>query len=183
MFEPLSIAVGAHLLAGYASLRNHSRPNSAVSSEARVVSDGAQEVVRAAERSETLFGEKARVLSSLNLLAAECSNAGWDGGDAQPLNLAALLAAESIIRALPEGIPVPEVAAEPDGEISLDWFRSRHCLFSLSVGTSSQLAYAWLDGANRGHAVASFDGVQLPDRVIQEIQKIMGPVDAALRAA
>jgi hypothetical protein len=140
-------------------------------------------VVELAERSQVLFGEKALALSRLAELAADCAQQGWDGQDALAIDPIALLSAKRFIRALPGGIPLPEFAPEPDGSISLDWIQSPNRLFSLSVGHSNRLAYAWLDGTDKAHGVARFDGQNVPPRVLEDIKSIMGQGRAGLRIA
>ncbi len=81
--------------------------------------------------------------------------------------------AEALVRALPGRIPLPEFAPEPDGSVSLDWIQSRSRMFSLSVGIGTRLAYVWLDGADKGHVVARFDGLNVPPRVLEGIHTIM----------
>jgi hypothetical protein len=85
-----------------------------------------------------------------------------------------VLMGRRFLRLLPESVPLPEFAPEPDGFISLDWIRSPNRLFSLSIGRSNRLAYAWLDGADRGHGVARFDGQNVPARVLEGIKGILG---------
>jgi hypothetical protein len=148
--------------------------NTAVSREAYSVRKAAAKIVESIERSVALFGEKAAALSRLAALATECMQADWDGADAAAIDPLAVLFARRFLRALPESLPLPEFAAEPDGSISLDWIRSRNRLFSLSVGRSNRLAYAWLDGADRGHGVARFDGQNVPARVLEGIKGILG---------
>lgn len=148
-------------------------PNSAVSDEAQSLARTACALVRAAEGTQSLFGEKAKMLSQLRALANDCAQRGWDGAGAFAIDPAALQNAEDFVRALPEGIPLPECAPEPDGAISLDWIQSRHRLFSLSIGPSNRLAHAWLDGADRGHGVDRFDGVSVPERVLSLIKSIL----------
>ncbi|MGQ0525247.1 MAG: hypothetical protein ACT4P8_16500 [Betaproteobacteria bacterium] len=116
---------------------------------------------------------KVNAISRIWALANECSRPDWDGNGACPLDERAALAAVDFIRALPEGVPLPDLASEPDGSISLDWIQSRNRLFSLSVGPSNRLVYAWLDGADKGHAVARFDGVCAPPRILSGIEGIM----------
>jgi hypothetical protein len=182
MPEPVSIALGLYL-AGYASLRAYARPGTAVSEEACIVGQLAAGVADAAQGSEALFGPKVPALEALAALARECAESGWDGYDAKPINPWAVQAAERIIRALPEGLPVPEVSAEPDGDVALEWLESRYRRLSLSVGTDARLAYAWMDGTDKGHAAAGFDGARLPERLVAEIRRIMSPAGASLRAA
>lgn len=180
MLETISI-VGIGLV-GYASLYAHAHESSAISSEAQAVRKAASAVVEAAERSQVLFGEKSVAISQIVSLANECAETGWDGDTAAPIDQAAIDTAVKFIRALPRDVPLPEFAPEPDGSISLDWIRSRNRLFSLSVGSTSRLAYAWLDGSDRGHGVAQFDGQRIPPRVIEGIFGVMNHGNATLRS-
>jgi hypothetical protein len=170
-------------LSGHLALQALAGGNSAVSRESNVVQSAATGVVESAERSIALFGEKAAALSRLAGLAAECTELGWDGEDAAAIDQGAVRLVARIVRILPDGIPLPELAPEPDGSISLDWIQSRHRLFSLSVGLGNRLAYAWLDGADRGHGVALFDGQKIPPRILEGIRDIVGPGHAGLWVA
>jgi hypothetical protein len=85
----------------------------------------------------------------------------------------ALLLAERFVRLLPEGFPAPEFAIEPDGLISLDWIRSPGQLVSLSIGRCERVAYAWLDGAEKGHGVADCEGSTIPANLAELIKRIL----------
>ena len=80
---------------------------------------------------------------------------------------------------------MPEVGVDPDGAVALDWMVSRHRMLSISVaGNSDRLAYAWLDGTDRGNAVAKFDRDAVPIRLMQAILALtVAPADAGVRAA
>ncbi len=168
---------------GYSALNGYARYSSGVSNEAGALMEAAGAVVQAAEDSQSLFGEKAAALSLLQRLAADCADQGWDGADACPIDRTALRNSKDFVRALPDSFPLPECAAEPDGSISLDWIQTSHRIFSLSVGPSSRLAYAWLDGADCGHGVESFDGVSIPPRILFAIKAVIGYEHSRLRAA
>jgi len=146
---------------------------SAVSQEAQTVRAQAACVVRIFEQSEALFGAKKEAISQLMALAAEDQAA-------DPI---AVLVAEKFLRALPNAIPLPEFSIDPDGSISLDWIKTRNQIFSLSIGANSRVAFAWLDGTDKGHAVARFDGQRIPERVIEGITSITTNGNAALRVA
>jgi hypothetical protein len=152
---------------------------SAVSTEARAVRQAASEVVERAERTRT-FGRKAEAISQIWALANECASHDWNGEGALPIGQLAVFEAAAFIRALPEGIPLPEFAPEPDGSISLDWIWSRSRIFSVSVGPSDRLAYAWLDGTDKGHAVARFDRERIPDRILEGIKGFLQSANAAV---
>lgn len=170
-------------LSGHLALQALAGGGSAISPEARAVHEAATKVVKLTEESLALFGEKATALSQLSALEAECAEQGWDGAGATPMDPIAISLARRFVRALPDGIPLPEFAPEPDGSISVDWIASRTRLFSLSIGHSNRLAYAWLDGADKGHGVAGFDGRNVPPRVLDDIKHIVGHGYAGLRAA
>lgn len=182
MLEPVSI-VGLHL--GIAALYALARPGSAVSDEAGLVQARAEEMVDRVESSDALFGGKTAVMSALWGLAQSHSEVGWDGGEALPVDRRALSLAAAFVRALPDDCPMPDAAVDPDGAVALDWMVSRHRMLSISFsGDSDRLAYAWLDGTDRGSAVARFDRTTVPRRLLQAIQALSDqPDDVALRAA
>ena len=180
MLEPLSI--GACLFS-YGVLSPHGRGSSAVSYEAEALRKAQTVLAESVERSQALFGVKAAAISQLRTLASECAVPDWDGNGAEPLDPVAGANAEEFLRALPGELPLPELAAEPDGSVSLDWIQSRTRVFSVTVGASRRLAYAWLDGSDRGHAVSRFDGNGIPLRVLQGIREIVNYGHASLRAA
>jgi hypothetical protein len=128
---------------------------------------------KSVEKSQALFGGKAVVIGQIWALVNECSEPGWDGDGAGPVDRFAAFKAAEVIRALPARLPLPEVTPEPDGAISLDWIRSRSRVFSLTVGSSARLASAWVDGSDRGYAVVRFDGQVVPNRILQGIDEIM----------
>lgn len=53
-----------------------------------------------------------------------------------------VFAATSFARLLPWSLPFPEVAPDPDGEISFDWFGGSGKMFSVSVNSAGRIAYA-----------------------------------------
>lgn len=113
---------------------------------------------------------KASVLSQIQALVTERARSGWDANEAEPVSECAAIRAADFICALPEGFPLPELAPEPDGSISLDWIRSRNWILSLSIGTSDRLPYAWVEGADRGHAVGIFDGKNISPGILARIK-------------
>lgn len=156
-----------------------------MSSEARVVHACAGAIFDRVERSDALFGGKTAVISKLWDLARSHAEAGWDGGEAAPADRQAIVRASAFIRALPDDCEMPEVGVDPDGAVTLDWMVSRHRMLSISVaGNSDRLAYAWLDGTDRGNAVAKFDRDTVPIRLMQAILALtVAPADAGVRAA
>ena len=158
---------------GFTALYTLAHAGSAVSNEAQAVQQLAEAVVRGVERSEALFGAKSKAISELWKVANECASPDWDGNGANAITGSVVFNAVAFIRAMPDRAPLPEFAPEPDGSISLDWIQSSTRLFSVSVGLRDRLPYAWLDGADRGHAVAAFDRARVPQRILEGIDAIM----------
>jgi hypothetical protein len=157
--------------------------STALSGEGRFVFDAATESVKSAEGSEAMSGNKNAVLSDLAKLGTDYADEGWDGGNAAPIDPVAMISVRRFIYALPDDIPMPELAPEPDGSVSLDWGESKTRLFSLSIGPNNWLAFAWLDGADKGHATAQFDGVNIPSLIVDQIRKLVVNARAPIRAA
>ena len=147
--------------------------NTGSSEESKIFYRAASNFAHNYEQSRALFGKKEDAISQLDELVVECAETGWDGDGALPLNDKAAAIAEQFIRAIPNNLPMPEFAPEPDGCISLDWIQSRQRLLSLSVGPTERLAYAWLNGTDKGHGVVRFDGERVPRLIEETLRWIM----------
>jgi hypothetical protein len=102
--------------------------------------------------SHTVRDARERLLDDLDSLRLEASIRGWDGYDAEPLNLDAYDFAKTFIKALPTTSPIPELNADPDGEVSLDWSFGKRRALTVSVGPTGRCTFAWVHGqrSNRG---------------------------------
>lgn len=168
MFEPVSVAA----VSGYAiALSLTVRTGGAISTEASLVRASAARILESRERSIALFGAKSLVIDRIHELAA----------DEVSVLHSVINRASDVVRALPDDVPLPDVAVDPDGSISFDWISSRTRVFSLSVGESSRVAFAWIDGTDRGHGVARFERDVIPSRVLAGIREVMS--GAAVRVA
>lgn len=182
MLEPVSTGLSL-LWLGHAALCSASRPGSAVSDEARLVTAAIASIEASTERSHFLFGAKASALASLQGLAHEYAENLPSGNVSSGLNAVAIRLAMDFVRALPDPLPMPEFALEADGAISLDWIRSSHRMLSISVDDSRRLAYTWIDGTDKGRGVLYFDGVAVPPRLLYDIRRIVVDGDTTVRAA
>lgn len=157
-----------------------SRPASAISSEAWHVRSHAERIIGQVESSAALFGSRMSTINALKNLTKTHAETGWDGFEAAPVKQGAIALAVDFIRVLPEDCPMPEIDVDPDGSVSLDWVASRYQMLSISFsGESNRLAYAWLDGTDRGNAVARFDGQAIPPRLMEAIAAASKVVDGA----
>lgn len=164
---------------GYAALAAYARPTSAVSPEAGQVCEASSEVMRSREESESLFGQKMLALSRLQSAVAEV----FVDEEQEAVKSQVLRNAEQFLIALPDDLPSPEFSVEPDGAVSLDWIDSRTRMFSVSVTESERLAYAWLNGSDRGHGVARFRSPEPPRALVSLMQSFVSDYATVLRAA
>lgn len=125
------------------------RPDRGLSQAADELADRMVGLVSALREPLSLGGGYREAISSLNEVAEGAADADWDGYGAVPVNASALDHAARLIGVLPTNLPVPEVGADPDGEISLEWFRDADWVFSVSVGARGQLSYAGRFGRSR----------------------------------
>lgn len=94
--------------------------------------------------SYTVRDARERLLDDLDRLCLEASNQGWDGYGAEPVNRDAYDFAKTFIKALPTTSPLPELNADPDGEVSLDWSFGKRRALTVSVGPTGRCTYAWV---------------------------------------
>lgn len=151
---------------------------SAVSDAAARMQEVIGELSRSNERMQFLSGNEAEFSARLRtaldgLVTDDCQYAVPAG---------AVALASRLIRTLPRDLPSPEVAIDPDGAISLDWIPSRTRAFSISVGDSDRLAYAWMNGSDRGHGAVRFAD-SVPRSLLSQLKEIVAHDTAPLRVA
>lgn len=82
----------------------------------------------------------------------EASQGGWDGYGAKSIDPFAYMYARFFVNALPNTAPIPEVSADSDGEVALDWFFGHRKALTVSIGSTGRCTFAWMNGqsTNRG---------------------------------
>lgn len=85
-----------------------------------------------------------RLVSEIENVVRESAVTGAVPVDADTKRMAIKLAT-----LLPASIPIPEIALDPDGEISFDWLGPANKIFSVSVDRNGRLAFAGRFGENK----------------------------------
>lgn len=101
----------------------------------------------------------------------ECSNPNWDAHGAEPVERETLRNAYLFIEALPYGYPLPSIGAEPDGHITLEWYRATNWILSVSVSAEGVLYYAALLGDEDPRGTCRFDG-EVPKTILFWIRRV-----------
>ncbi len=97
--------------------------------------------------------------------AQQASTDDWDGSGARRVSDLAAFHAIRLLRHVPGTVPVPDVFADPDGDVVLDWSRNTRWTFSVSVTPRGELHYAGLFGDGRLRGREPFFTDELPDTV------------------
>ena len=150
------------------------RGNSGVSEESRALEKAATQLVSKSREAVSLNTAKNALVSRLWAMVEECSEADGNGYEAAPLSLAAVGQALEFIGAWPLENDLPDCAPEPDGSVNLEWIYTKHRRATVSLDGSARLAFAWLDGANKGRGVAAFQDGKVPHGIVESVRSIRG---------
>lgn len=102
----------------------------------------------------------------------ECSSEGWDGERAKPISVEVLRCARRFLSSFPLGMEAPEVGAEPDGAITLEWYRSPNKVISISINPDGWMYYAALIGTSKRHG-ADFSLMGVSDDLVEIISQVV----------
>lgn len=101
----------------------------------------------------------------------DCSSENWDGYGAKPVSIDSVNEAREFISRLPSIFPMPEIVAEPSGEIGLEWYKDKNKLFALSFNGRKIIAYAGIFGSNKTHGVEYFEN-SIPSIIIDSLKRL-----------
>ena len=107
-----------------------------------------------------------------DIVESKCTE-GWDGYDAAPVSEQTLKEAYKFISLLPPSLPVPEeISADPDGDISLEWYRNTNYLLTISISEKKTISYAGVFGPySKVHGTEYFD-FKIPKSILDNIKKL-----------
>ena len=119
------------------------------------------------------FGMRAKgVFGELSQTVEECSEPNWDGYGAQPVSDGTYHLAHKFLEALPLGTPAPSIGAEPDGHLTVEWYRSPRRMLSVSISPEGELHYAALLGDSKAYGTEPFFG-EAPRAIVDLIHRVM----------
>lgn len=101
----------------------------------------------------------------------ECKISNWDGYNAFPVKEKTLLNTYLFIKALPLGTSLPSVGIEPDGHLTLEWYRHPRWTLSISISPECKLYYAALFGESVERDSEVFAGI-VPRTILDLIQRV-----------
>jgi len=159
----IELAASAYLNHGALSSRGHS-------DIAEFVSARIEEGLRNPKASQVgLYGRRAYY--ELEQVYADCQEHGWDGYGALSISEATYLLTRKFMDALPLGLPAPAFGAEPDGQLTVEWYSSPRRTLSISVSAEGELHYAALLGASKAYGTEPFFG-EVPRAIVDLIRRV-----------
>lgn len=104
---------------------------------------------------------------------SECRNNDWDGYGAERVGNSSYELAWALLDVLPAGTPPPTIGAEPDGQLTLEWYRAPYRTLSVSVDPLGELHYAALLGVNKQYGTEQFSGDHIPQPILDLVSRVM----------
>lgn len=123
-----------------------------------------------------------RLRESVRRVLGEANREDWDGYGSAPANEASVEAAQDFIELLPPGVPLPEVAVDPDGELAFDWQAGADRMLSVSIAPDGSVSYA---GLAKGQRFYGTDRImeEFPEEVNKRLQELFADAGSDTWAA
>lgn len=138
-----------------------------------------QEEIREHLLTSVVIGNAARcAMTQLDEVLSEASCAGWDGYGALPLDPLAYVHAMRFLSTLPTTAPQPEIGADPDGEVALDWNFGKRRALTVSIGPTGRCTFAWMNGESTNRGTDWMDD-EIPASVIFALSQLVRATPAS----
>jgi len=110
-------------------------------------------------------------LEMFDEILEECSKPNWDGYGAEPISPISVIRAAHFCALLPERISTPDVVAEPDSQVALEW-NSKSSDLSISFTEGDEIHFAvWFDGSSSYHGTCQFV-TKIPLEILTLLERI-----------
>ncbi|MDP2603640.1 MAG: hypothetical protein Q8S00_13755 [Deltaproteobacteria bacterium] len=117
------------------------------------------------------FDRVGAVFEELSQVFEECRDPNWDGYGAQPVSEETYRLARQFLQSLPSGMAAPSVGAEPDGHLTVEWYRTPQRTLSVSISSDGELHFAALLGSAKTYGTEPFTGA-VPKVVTDLIHRV-----------
>lgn len=135
------------------------------------IAEKAREAQQALYRTYTFGHAFNEARDALMSIKDRTSQPNWDGYGAEPVRGDTIEVACRFLEALPPSLPSPQVGAEPDGDITFEWYKGPRRTLSVSVTATGDLHYAALLGPNKQYGTEAFFG-DVPAPVLDLVRRI-----------
>lgn len=129
---------------------------------------------RQEDRSVSRGIETQDLLRRIADVAREAGQDNWDGDGARPVEEGTIEWASVFAACLPTNLPLPDVSADVDGDISFEWYCSPRRVVTVSVRRDGVLNWASLIGRARLHSNETLRA-GLPPELVQHVHRVGEP--------
>ncbi len=148
------------------------QPTRASSETARFIGQQSEYGRRRLQESYALGLVAKGVFEDLCRIMEQSGIANWDGYGAVPVTQETFNHVVRFLNALPLGTAAPSIGAEPDGQVTLEWYRSPRHLLSVSVTPHGELHYAALLGLRSIYGTEPFFG-EVPIILLDIVHRVV----------
>ncbi|HLG20230.1 MAG TPA: hypothetical protein VI895_10515 [Bdellovibrionota bacterium] len=92
--------------------------------------------------------EYQRAVNELDEIFEDCSEPGWDGYNALSIDTVSMGLARRFLERLPSHVRMPEVAPDPNGQITLEWRNDASDILVINFSPKHDLVYAAVLGSS-----------------------------------
>lgn len=96
----------------------------------------------------------------------------WNGEGAAPIPDTAFEEARAFLYQFPTTLPLPDVIAEPDGYLGLEWYRNKRLLYVISFNGQGALSCSGLIGQTKVYGTYYLDD-GIPSEILRTIARII----------
>jgi hypothetical protein len=96
----------------------------------------------------------------------------WNGEGADPVSNEAIKEARAFLYKFPTTMPLPEVIAEPDGYLGLEWYSNKRLLYVVSFNGQGVLSCSGLIGQTKVYGTYYMDD-GIPSEILRTIARIV----------
>ncbi len=96
----------------------------------------------------------------------------WNGEGADPVPDAAFEEARAFLYQFPAILPLPDVIAEPDGYLGLEWYRNKRLLYVVSFNGQGVLSCSGLIGQTKVYGTYYMDA-GVPSEILRIITRVV----------
>ncbi len=108
----------------------------------------------------------------LRSVLADCSEPNWNGYGAVAVNNSTLDTATAFLKALPTWVAMPDFAADPDGEVALEWRATNEGLLAVSIAADGTISFIFRYAGDRARDTLKFDGQAVPKEIIVMLERL-----------
>jgi hypothetical protein len=111
-------------------------------------------------------------ISELDSFFVSAREKNWDGEESMPVHEVSYSNARRFLSLMPRTWVKPEISADPDGELAVEWRTGPRKRFSVSIGPEERVSYAWLNGTERGNGTDTFVD-EIPEGVFTQVNRLV----------